>query len=276
MVYLVVDSTCCVSEQYVKDNNIKVIDLKVTLDGVTRTEGFEDTWGSFFSALKNTKSFPQTSQPSPVEFEEIYKSIFEKDKLAEIVVVTLSSSLSGTVNSARLAAQSVNPERIFIVDSGQTCQSELLLIEEVVEMIKQGKTGKEIEQVANDLKTKICIQFVPSTMEYLKRGGRISLLSATFASVLNIKPILCFKNGVLTCAKKVLGMGKALSEMIANVPKTVKKIYVCYINESEYLQKLIDKVNATFHTNIVEGKNIGPIVGSHIGMGAVGLATIDA
>lgn len=272
MVRLIIDSPACASEEFVKVNNISVVNLNVMLDGESRKEGFEPTWADFFEKLKNTKDFPKTSLPSP---EEFLKAFDEFDDSDEIIVVTLSKSLSGTYNAACLAKDMAkNPERIFVIDSGQCAQSELILVEEIVELIKQGKTGQEIFDISQELVTKLCIQFVPSTMEYLKRGGRISLLSATFASVLNIKPILAFKNGVLTCAKKCLGMGKALTEIVRAIPEKCKKIYVIYIHESEFISELIAKVNNHLKLNILEAKKIGPIIGSHIGIGAVGVATL--
>ncbi|MBQ2863977.1 MAG: DegV family protein [Clostridia bacterium] len=273
MVKLIIDSPACASKQFVEENNITVVHLSSMLDGVTRQEGFEEDWLEFFEAVKTSSDFPKTSLPSPEQFLEAFATANDGD---DILVITISKSLSGTFNAANVAREMyAHPEKVFVVDSNQCCQSELLLVEECVELIKQGLTGKEVYEKALEIATKTRIEFVPTTMEYLRRGGRISLLSATFASVLNIKPILSFKNGVLTCAKKCLGIGKALNEMVKNIPTNLKKIYVCYIHESEVLQHLIDKVNAALKTNIMEAKKIGPVVGSHIGIGAVGLATLE-
>lgn len=273
MVKLIIDSPACASRQYVEENNITVVHLSSMLNGVTKPEGFEEDWPEFFEAVKTSEDFPKTSLPSPEQFLEAFNTANPED---DILVLTISKSLSGTFNAANVARELyARPEKVFIVDSNQCCQSELLLVEECVELIKQGLSGQELYEKALLIATKTRIEFVPTTMEYLRRGGRISLLSATFASVLNIKPILSFKNGVLTCAKKCLGIGKALNEMVKNIPTNLKKIYVCYIHESEVLQQLIDKVNAALNMNIMEAKKIGPVVGSHIGIGAVGLATLE-
>lgn len=277
MIKLVVDSTSCISREYAQENDIKVVNLTTTIDDYTIAEGYSDNWDLFFEKVKTSKNFPKTSQPTPAEFEEVYNQIFSQDVTADIIVVTISQSLSGTANSARLAAQNVNPNKIFIIDSGQTAQSELLVLEEIVELIKQGQTAQQIMDLAPSITSRACIQFVPQTMEYLKRGGRIDLISATIASVLNIKPILSFKEGDLKNTKKCLGMQKAINEMVAEVPKLFKKIYVCYIHEAgEWLNKLILKVNQTFNLNIVEAKQIGPVVGSHVGIGSIGIAYLAA
>lgn len=272
MIKLVIDSTSYIEKEYAQKHDIKVVNLNTTINDYSIEEGFEDNWNTFFDKLKNSKDFPKTSQPTPAEFEGVYNEILLKNPETEIITITLSQSLSGTYNSARLAAENVNKNKIFVIDSGQTAQSQLLFLEQIIELIEQGKTAKEIFDMQENLRKSVCIQFVPQTMEYLKRGGRIDLLSATIASVLNIKPILSFKNGKLENTKKCLGMQKAISEMVAEIPKTVKKIYVCYIHEAEWTQKLMDKVNQAFNFGITQAKKIGPVIGSHIGIGAVGLA----
>ncbi len=278
MIKFVTDSTSCVSSEYAKKHNISVVSLTTTIDNYSIAEGFEPSWGPFYQKLKESKNFPKTSQPTPQEFEAVYESAFKADPNAEIIVLTISTSLSGTYNSARLAADSVNPNRIHVIDSGANCQSILLFLEELVALAQSGKTAKEIVEASHEIRNKVCITFVPQTMEYLKRGGRIDLLSATIASVLNIKPILTFKDGKLTNTKKCLGMQKAITELISEVPSTVKKLYVCYIHEAgDWLQKTLEKArNAFSHLTIGEPLNIGPVVGSHIGIGAVGIAYITA
>ena len=278
MIKLIVDSPSCVDYNYAKEHNISVVNLNVELDGITQKEGFECDWTDYFNRLKTSKNFPKTSLPSPEDFLKLYNETFNLDSSAQIIVVTISASLSGTVNSARIAKDMTShPDQIFVIDSGECAQSELILIEEIVNMIENdNKSAKEIAEVAESLKPKLCIEFVPSTVEYLKRGGRMSLLTSALASVLSIKPILSFRNGVLTCKKKCIGMGKALTELIKRKKKNFKKLYVCYIHESEFLNQLITKVNDAFGLNIAEGKKIGPIVGSHIGIGAVGIAYLES
>ena len=272
MVKLIVDSTSCIPQSYAQEHDIAVVQLSVELDNNRHSEGFKEAWGEYFTRLKNTKSFPKTSQPTPFEFEEAVKKVLKDNKDNEVIIVTISSSLSGTYNSATVAKQNLNNENVHVLDSGQTGHSMLLLIEELVELIKAGKTAKDIMDLADTLKSRVVIEFVPDTMEYLKRGGRINLLSATIAGILNIKPILSFKEGKLTNTKKCLGMPKAITELVTRVPKNLKKLYVIVIHESEWVQKLIDKVNQAFDLHITHAHGIGPVVGSHVGIGAIGLA----
>ena len=277
MIHFVVDSTFSVTKKYAQKHNITVVSLNTLLDGVTAPEGYPDTFGEFFAKLKQSKGFPKTSQPSPELFEQIFREKLKNDD-DRVLVLTISVSLSGTYNAARIAKDNVDPNRISLVDSTQTGQSSLLLLESVVERYENEPaiSLEELTEYAKGLTPKVCLQFVPQTMEYSRRGGRIGLLSATFASFLNIKPILVFKEGVLTCGKKTLGMANAMVEMIKSIPATVKKIYVAYVDHSNLLETFKEKVKAKFPTVPMDVGEISPVVGSHVGPGALGVAYIDA
>lgn len=274
MIKFLVDSSINLKKDFVEANDITILQLYTLLDDIEREEGFEDNWQEFFAALKSSKNFPKTSQPSVALYDELFKKYTQDNN--QVIFFTLSKTLSGTYETANRIAQNY-PNNVFVFDTTQVCQSSQFVIEEAIEYRKQNFSAQQIVAKCSELVSKISISFVPQTMEYLKRGGRIGKISAIIANVLNIKPILSFKNGILTCYKKVLGMQKAISELIALVPKTVKKIYVCYIHESKFLQELTDKTRQAFanqNVNIRVGK-IGPVVGSHIGIGAIGLAYLD-
>ena len=274
MIKFLADSSINLTKEFVNKYDITILPLYTRLDEIEREEGFEDTWGKFFDALKTSKNFPKTSQPLLELYEKLF-DLYTKDD-NQVILFTLSKSLSGTYDTANNIAQNYK-DKVFVIDTTQVCQSSQLLIEEAIEYRNANMSAKEIVDKCKELTSKISISFVPQTMEYLKRGGRIGKVSAIIANVLNIKPILSFKNGILSCYKKVIGMQKAIWELISSVPKTVKKIFVCYIHESKYLKELEDKTKQAFantDVNIRVGK-IGPVVGSHIGIGAIGLAYID-
>ncbi len=275
MIHFVVDSTFYLPKEYIKKNNIKIAGLKAMLDNKTYEEIDKNNWSVFFEDLKKSKGFPKTTQPSPEEFTNIFNQIFTEDENAQIIVLTISLSLSGTFNVANLVAKNYTNKDIAVIDSYQTAQSSMLLLEELLELNKIGKTHAEIVEAALKLREKTMIQFVPTSLEYLRRGGRIGTISATIANVLNVKPLLAFKSGVLKCYKRVIGINRAIVEMINNIPKNLKRIYVCYIHESEFISVVKEKVEALFNLKDVKVLEIGPVVGSHIGIGAVGVATIE-
>lgn len=278
MIKIITDSASGVSQQYADQHNITVVSLTTSLEGQTFVETTDQTmWDKFYELLKSSKEFPKTSQPTPDKFENAYNQALTQDPNNQVLVITMSQSLSGTYNAARLAATTCkNPNNVFVLDSGQTAASELLFLEEVVSLAESGTyTAKQIFEMREQIANRINIQFVPITMEYLRRGGRIHLLGATLANVLNIKPILSFTNGILENTKKCLGMQKAIQEMAKEVSDQFKKIVVCYVHEQNaWLEKLVAKLNQTFGLNIEAKLPVGPVVGSHLGVGTIGVAYI--
>lgn len=274
MIHLVVDSTFGIEENYAKEKNIEVVNLKLLLDDVVSEEGFEKDWGEFYNRLENSKEFPKTSQPSPEDFINAIQKILNKDEQAEILILTISQSLSGTINSATIATKNFNNNKIVAFDSKTATAGGRIFVEEVMELIEAGATFDEILKQITIIQEKIQVDFIPQTMEYLKRGGRIGTLSATLASVLKIKPLFRFKNGVVSVTKKAIGLSKAITDMIMQVPKTFKKIYLLYIHKNDNVQLLKQKVCEMLNVEEPKVLAVSPVFGSHVGVGAVGIATL--
>lgn len=274
MIHLIVDSTFGIEEQYAKEKGIEVVNLKLILDEEVRDEGFEKDWSDFYNKLETSKSFPTTSQPSPEEFKDAINKVLQRDNEAQILILTITQSLSGTINSATLAAKSFENENIIAMDSKTGTAGGRILVEELMELIEKGASFDQVIAQTKVLQQQIQVDFIPETMEYLKRGGRIGTLSATLASILKIKPIFRFKDGVVTVAKKVLGFSRAVGDMVMQVPKTFKKIYLLYIHRTENVEVLKQKVENILGVKEPKVLALEPVFGAHVGIGAVGIASI--
>lgn len=274
MIHFVVDSTFCVDEKFKQEHDIKVVGLSVLLDGKTYNETNTEHWQEFYEALKNSKNFPKTTQPSPEEFTNTFDEILSNDKDAQIIVLTLTQSFSGTYNCAKMLAESYNG-KVTVIDSENACESALLMLEELVKAKDEGKSVQQIVELAEELKPKLSVQFVPTTMEYLRKGGRISLIKSIIANILQFKPIIKTKQNILSIAKKCFGMKKTIEEMLNMFVGKVKKMYVVYVYESPFLQYIKDRVKVLFSDLDVEAKCVSPVIGSHVGIGAVGIACLE-
>ena len=275
MIRLIVDSTFGVSEKYAKDNKIEVVNLKMILDGQIYEEGFEDTWDAFYEKMKNSKSFPTTSQPSPQDFMDAIDRIYKEDENAEILILTIANSLSGTINSATIAANSYPNKRIVAHDTQNATTCCRLLTEEVVDLINKGISFDEILEKLPTIENALKIQFVPDSMDALKRGGRIGTLSAALASILKIKPLFKFANGKVTITKKVLGLSKAITDAVLELPKKLKKLCICYIYDRVNVPMIAEKLKTMLGLTNVEEVKLEPVFGVHVGIGAVGLASLE-
>lgn len=275
MIRLIVDSTFGVSKKYAIDNNIEVVNLKMILDGNAYEEGFEDTWDEFYEKMKKSKNFPTTSQPSPQDFMDAIDKIFKEDENAEILILTISNSLSGTINSATIAANSYSGKRIVAHDTQNATTCCRLLTEEVVNHIKKGITFEELLNLLPKIENALKIQFIPDSMDALKRGGRIGTLSAALASILKIKPLFKFANGKISITKKVLGLSRAITDAILELPKKLKKLCICYIHDRVNVPMISQKLKDMLNLTGIEEVKIEPVFGVHVGIGAVGLASLE-
>ena len=274
MIRFIVDSTFGITKDFAAQNNVKVVKLKMMLDGETTEEGFENEWADFYEKLKASKNFPTSSQPSPQDFIDAINEIYSEDKDAEIFILTIGERLSGTINSATLAANNFEGKKIQAIDTGAACACSALMLEEMLKLANDGKTFEEISALAPTIKDSVSIAFVPATMEYLKRSGRVGKLAASVLDILKIKPIFHFKNNILSIPKKSLGLGKAFIDAISLIPAKFKQLAVCYIYEELNLPKLIEKVKAKFPKLEIRKMPISPMFGVHVGIGAVGIATL--
>lgn len=271
----IVDSTFCVTKEYAKKHDIKIVDLKLILDGQETNEGFPDEWGDFYQRFKTSKNFPTTSQANPQEYEEAIAKILRKEPNAQIIVLTVAGTLSGTINSAKQGAEKFKDKNVTVIDSNSVSICSLMMLEEMVKLSESGGSLEEVIALCENLKTKLAVQFIPDTMEYLKRGGRVGKLSAILASIASIKPVFDFRNNKVTVPAKTLGIGRGASAMIKRLPGKYRKIYVCYIHDDKNVQMLVEKVRTALGIQKPEIFAINPIFGVHIGIGAIGIACME-
>ncbi len=269
MIKLVIDSTCSPKEEYIKKHGIFINPLRVHFEDEEFTEK-ESLYDTIYLKMQNSKEIPKTSQPSLESYIEIYNKIITDGD--EAIVFTLSQTLSGTYSCACLARDNcINPEKIHVLDTQGIGQTVVGYIYDTMEMIKNGKSVDEILSYIKKLRRNSAITFIPETLENLKKNGRIGNIKAAVASLLNIKPIIRFKEGVLTSDKKVIGLGKAMNEIVKEVPTKIKRLFIIKAGFPDYFDKFKEKVSTLFHNIPIEIGTVSPVVGAHVGT-AIGLA----
>ncbi len=268
-VQIVVDSTAYLTNEYIEKNNIEVAHLSVELDEVRHQEGLPGNFSDFFSRFEKSESFPKTSQPPVGEFRECYKKALERGE--EIIVITFSSKLSGTYSSAKLAADMFEHSRIAVIDSETAVGNYRSMIDKAVELSDMGSTSEEILSAIKDIKGKMSVNLTVDTLEYLKRGGRLSNIQAIIGSLLNIRPIIGLVDGELIATDKVRGKRKALELIVSKIPTYVKRISIEHVENPEEAKKLKAIVERKFNYIEISVYEIGPVIGSHLGPKAIGI-----
>ena len=202
---VVIDSTFRLEESYVKENDITVVPLKVIIGDQEYIDGFFDSDLVVKALQEHVKV--KTSQPSPDLFIEAYKHQLES--FEEVICLTLSKSLSGTLNSANLAQTILDDNHVTVIDSESTISGGYYLTQRLIEFLNEGHSAREASVYLEQLKDQGSLIFTVDNLQTLFDNGRLSRLQAAIGNMLRIKPILRFRRGVLEVEQKVRGFSKA-------------------------------------------------------------------
>jgi DegV family protein with EDD domain len=271
---LVVDSSSDLPKEIIEKHNIHVVPLTVSIDGDDYQDGVDITSTEFYARLENSINAPKTSQVVPEQFIEAFTKILNEDE--EIICITIGSAASGTCQSAFLAKEEVDSERISIIDSNGLCMGTGYLAIIAANMIDQGKTRDEIVEVLTPLtQNKIEHLFCVDTLEYLKKGGRIRASKALVAEILNIKPVLNVKDALTETIGKVRGRKKIIPYYLAHIENTMDFEASPFLSVAhsvdepfalEFIQAFREKFNWEKPIYISE---LGATIGTHAGPGVL-------
>lgn len=274
---IITDSTSYINKEFVERYNIKVISLNVTIDGKSYREQDLDN-STFYDIIDKNAEIPKSSQPS---MDEALNAFEEAAKAGDdIVGIFLSSDMSGTYSTANLIKDMVLKDypdaKIAIVDSKTNCMELGFQALQAARAAEKGKTIEEIIKICEVTKKNSRFLFIPETLKYLKKGGRIGNAAALLGSIFQIKPILTVEDGKTTVFDKVRTTKKAVSVMIEKVitdtkDKKIGEIVVHHINCREKAIELSNILKDKFNIKI-EIQDIGPVIGLHVGPGCVGIA----
>ena len=274
---IIIDSACDISKAEADQLGLDFLPLKTLFGEVEYLDGITLSPFEFYEKLVEGDCMPTTSQVSPYDFEQIYKQIKSNGETA--VVITLSAKLSGTNSSAHTALDGYE-DCIHIVDSENVCLGEQILVREAVRLRDQGLSASEIADELNKKKKKVCLLALLDTLEYLKRGGRISKTAAFAGGLLSIKPVITIQDGEVTILGKARGSkngNNMLIELINtsggidfSMPLTLGYTGL----EDTLLQKYIKDSNHIWEGNIetLPISTIGSTIGTHAGPGAIAVA----
>ncbi len=230
----------------------------------------------FFERLAAAKDLPTTSQPSPDQYLKIYKEAEAAGD--EVLVLCISSGLSGTYQSAWVASQMLDYDKITVVDTRSVIMGQRMLVDIAVRMRDEGKTREEITAQIQELAERVVVCGVVDCLEYLKRGGRIPKTLAVVGTVLKIKPALIIQDGVIEQLSKSRGMKQAqekLYELLAEYGHDEAwPVYFGYVQKKEPGLQFQADTSARFGLGETGLYPVGATIGVHVGPGCVVLTFI--
>ena len=274
-VKIIVDSTADVNSAI--KNRLTVVPLTVHFGEEEYIDGVNITQKEFYEKLIESDVLPSTSQATPVAFTEVFDEVVKEGGSA--VVITLSSNLSGTYQSAVLAAQDY-PDRIFVVDSKSAAIGTGILVEMALQLADSGMDAKSIADRLTEERENVCLVAMLDTLEYLKKGGRISKAVAFAGGILSIKPVITLKDGEVVILGKARGSKQGNNLLVTEIQKAggvdfSKPVLLGYTGLSDaLLQKYIEDSSALWKEGLDELNTaiIGSVIGTHAGPGAVAAA----
>ena len=275
-VAIVTDSTADLPAQLVKTRGITVVPLTLNFEGRSLLDGVEIRPSEFYRKLPNATTHPTTSQPSPGRFAEAYADLLNEH--SEVVSIHISEKLSGTYASAVQGAEMVDASRVHVIDSQLVSMSLGLLTLAATEMVTQGADASAIARRVMDMREQVQTYFSVATLEFLRRGGRIGRASAMLGSVLQVKPVLCIRDGLVTPLERVRTFDRALRRVIELTREVDRGKGLCVIVGHADAESDAERVARELepHTETLMIQPLGPVVGAHAGPGVVGVGCYPA
>lgn len=272
MIRIITDSTSDIGLDYAKELNIEIVPLKVIFNTAEYKDRIDLQPEKFYELLENCDALPTTSQPAPQDFMDFFEDA--KQKKDSVILITLSSGLSGTYQNACMAKDLVEYEDIHIIDSLSATQALRLIVEKAVSLRDKGFSAEEIVKEIENYKTRVKIYGIVDTLEFLLKGGRLSRTSATVGSVLKLKPIIGFKEkGKLDVFGKARGTQKATDKLIdlikqGNEIDLDEPVCIAYTGNNTSIEKFENKLKDELGIKNVKHGVVGPVIGTHAGPGA--------
>ena len=273
MIRIITDSAADMGDIIRED--LTILPIHITFGDQEFQDGVDMTHQMFYERLIESDELPVTSQVAPFAFEEAYKAAKEKGE--EVIAITLSSKLSGTWQSANIAAESYE-DMVHVVDSENVSIGQRVLVEYALRLKDGGMTALEIVEKLEAEKKNIRLIALLDTLEYLKKGGRISRAAAVAGSLLSIKPVIAIQGGEVAILGKARGSRQGNNLLAEQIRLTggidFSRPYVLgYTGLSDMLlQKYIadNEVLWKDHVEALDAVSVGGTIGTHTGPGAIG------
>ena len=278
-VKIIVDSTADMRPEVAE--KVGIVPLTVHFGDQEYISGVNINPKKFYEMLVESDELPTTSQPTPVAFEEAFEKAVEAGH--EVVCLTCSGKLSGTCQSANIAAAEFSG-KVHVVDSNTIAIALGILVEYAVELAEQGLSAEEIVLKLLQKRDKVKLLALVDTLEYLKKGGRISATAALAGSLLNIKPVITLDEGVIKVIGKARGSRQGNNLLVQEIQKAggvdfAKPVMLGYTGLSDaLLQKYVQDSAALWegHKETLPVSLVSSVVGTHVGPGAVAVAFFAA
>lgn len=277
-VYIVTDSTADLTEEEVKQFEISIVPMNISIDDENYIDGVTITKEEFKQKMIASSELPKTAQPSIGRFVEVYDELGKNGD--SVISIQMMRSISGTVDAARQAAD-ITETNVTVVDSDFTSRSMGMIVKEAAKAAQEGKTVEEILEIVEDAKKRTTLYLTVVNLDNLIKGGRISQLMGMFSNLLNIKLFLQVIHGKIEIIQKGRGL-KSLQkkydeifEQMKSAPNGIQEIGIMHAGLSEFNEGNIARVRELFPDVPLTIVTTSPIIMSHTGVDAMAITYLE-
>ena len=277
-VYIVTDSTADLTEEEVKQFEISIVPMNISIDDENYIDGVTITKDEFKQKMIASSELPKTAQPSIGRFVEVYDELGKNGN--SVISIQMMRSISGTVDAARQAAD-ITETNVTVVDSDFTSRSMGMIVKEAAKAAQDGKTVEEILEIIEDAKKRTTLYLTVVNLDNLIKGGRISQLMGMFSNLLNIKLFLQVINGKIEIIQKGRGL-KSLQkkydeifEQMKSAPNGIQEIGIMHAGLSDFNQGNIARIRELFPDVPLTIVTTSPIIMSHTGVDAMAITYLE-
>ena len=277
-VYIVTDSTADLTEEEVKQFEISIVPMNISIDDENYIDGVTITKDEFKQKMIASSGLPKTAQPSIGRFVEVYDELGKNGD--SVISIQMMRSISGTVDAARQAAD-ITETNVKVVDSDFTSRSMGMIVKEAAKAAQEGKTVEEILEIVEDAKKRTTLYLTVVNLDNLIKGGRISQLMGMFSNLLNIKLFLQVIHGKIEIIQKGRGL-KSLQkkydeifEQMKATPTGIQEIGIMHAGLSEFNEGNIARVRDLFPDVPLTIVTTSPIIMSHTGVDAMAITYLE-
>jgi DegV family protein with EDD domain len=277
VIHLVTDSTADISPSDAQGLGVQVVPLIVRFGDEQYRDGVDIDADQFYAKLASTDVHPTTSQPSPDVFSTLYRTLLSNPQ-DQVVGLHISTKLSGTLQSATLAAKDFDPGRIHLVDTESVSGGLQLLVRAALEDIQAGDTAAAVAEKATRRRSKVTILVLLDTLTYLHRGGRIGRAQAFVGSLLNVKPLIAVRDGEVVPLARPRSRSKGIEMIVEQVRACapLRGLAEFHAAAAESMADLEGRLGAAVSNVTAVLGRIGPVVGAYSGPGGLGVACLSA
>ena len=277
-VYIVTDSTADLTEEEVKQFEISIVPMNISIDDDNYIDGVTITKEEFKQKMIESAELPKTAQPSIGRFVEVYDELGKNGD--SVISIQMMRSISGTVDAARQAAD-ITETNVTVVDSDFTSRSMGMIVKEAAKAAQEGKSVEEILEIVEDAKKRTTLYLTVVNLDNLIKGGRISQLMGMFSNLLNIKLFLQVINGKIEIIQKGRGL-KSLQkkydeifELMKSAPNGIQEIGIMHAGLSDFNEGNIARIRELFPDVPLTIVTTSPIIISHTGVDAMAITYLE-